>query len=150
MNVSVVKSWGVALAVSVALALGCGGDSSTSKPATPPAKPDTKAEPKAEPKGQTQAPAHDHDAVAEEDGDAAKIKAAFAKLSAEDRVVAEAQKTCPVSNEALGSMGTPFKVSYRGQSVFLCCDGCESDFNKEPEKFITTAKPEEAAEGSQG
>jgi hypothetical protein len=56
--------------------------------------------------------------------DVEKVKASLALLSPEDRKVAEAQKVCPVSGEALGSMGTPYKVELEGQPVFLCCDGC--------------------------
>jgi hypothetical protein len=45
-------------------------------------------------------------------------------------------KTCLVSGEELGKMGEPFRFSYKGQEIKLCCKGCEKDFNKEPEKYL--------------
>jgi YHS domain-containing protein len=35
-----------------------------------------------------------------------------------------AQKICPVSGKALGSMGSPLKVKIGEEHVFLCCKGC--------------------------
>jgi YHS domain-containing protein len=45
-------------------------------------------------------------------------------------------KTCLVSGEELGKMGEPFRFTYKGQEIKLCCKGCEKDFNKEPEKYL--------------
>ncbi len=45
-------------------------------------------------------------------------------------------KTCVVSGEELGKMGEPFRLTYKGQEIKLCCKGCEKDFNKEPEKYV--------------
>jgi hypothetical protein len=56
----------------------------------------------------------------------ADTKAALAKLSSEDRALAEAQKKCPVSEEPLGSMGTPVNITVKGQPVFLCCSSCNA------------------------
>lgn len=51
----------------------------------------------------------------------------LAKLSPEDRKLAEEQTYCAVlSKNLLGSMGVPQKVIINGQPVFLCCDGCET------------------------
>ena len=49
---------------------------------------------------------------------------------------AGAQKVCPVSGEKLGSMGTPFEFTYKGQKIKLCCDGCKDDFDKDPQKYL--------------
>lgn len=48
----------------------------------------------------------------------------LAQLSPEDRALAEAQKTCPISGSALGSMGPGIKVAVDGKEVFVCCDKC--------------------------
>lgn len=48
----------------------------------------------------------------------------FSGLSASDRDLALAQKTCPVTKKPLGSMGAPIKISISGRTVFVCCDGC--------------------------
>src|SRR6476469_7672944 len=47
--------------------------------------------------------------AASDDNANAEIVAALAKLSAEDRAIAEKQKVCPVSGEPLGTMGAPIK-----------------------------------------
>jgi len=58
----------------------------------------------------------------------AKVKTAFAKLSPEDRRLAEAQGYCPVLEEnRLGLMGVPVKLLLKGQPVFLCCRGCVAE-----------------------
>ncbi|MBB5036364.1 hypothetical protein [Prosthecobacter dejongeii] len=52
-------------------------------------------------------------------------------------------KTCVVSNEDLGTMGKPVKVTYEGTDVYLCCKACTKDFNKEPAKFVAKVKAAE-------
>jgi hypothetical protein len=32
----------------------------------------------------------------------------------------------------LGSMGVPIKVSAEGKTAYLCCKGCNKDFDKDP------------------
>ena len=61
-----------------------------------------------------------------------EVKAALAKLSPEDRQLAEAQKTCPVSGEPLGSMGTPDKLTLNGEPVFICCKSCQKAAESDP------------------
>jgi hypothetical protein len=56
--------------------------------------------------------------------DKAEIAAAMAELSPDDRAAAQAQGTCPVSDQPLGSMGPPIKVTVEGRDVFVCCEGC--------------------------
>ncbi len=60
----------------------------------------------------------------------------LAELSAADRALAEKQAVCPVTGEPLGSMGTPIKLTVAGQTVFICCAGCEEELRKEPEKYL--------------
>jgi membrane fusion protein, copper/silver efflux system len=69
---------------------------------------------------------------------AAEIEAALAKLSPEDRALAEKQKICPVSEEPLGSMGTPLKVNVADRDVFICCEGCEKTLKADPDKYLTS------------
>ena len=73
---------------------------------------------------------HDHG------GEHAEIAKALSKLSAADRAAAEKQKICPVTGELLGSMGTPRKITVKGRDVFLCCQGCEATFKKDPDKYL--------------
>jgi hypothetical protein len=82
--------------------------------------------------------------------DETKIKANLAKLSPEDRKLAESQKWCAVEPEnELGSMGKPVKVVLKGESVFLCCKACVRSANKNPDETIQKAKElrEKAASG---
>lgn len=44
--------------------------------------------------------------------------------------------TCVVSDEKLGSMGKPHIVKIKGREVQLCCDGCEKDLKKNPDKYL--------------
>jgi len=74
-------------------------------------------------------------------GQDAEVKANLAKLSsADDRAIAEAQTTCPVSREPLGSMGVPVKVMIEGQPVFLCCKSCEKRAKADPAKTLARVK----------
>lgn len=45
-------------------------------------------------------------------------------------------KTCVVSDEKLGEMGTPYVFTHEGREVKLCCKSCVKDFNKEPAKYM--------------
>ncbi len=67
------------------------------------------------------------------DEDAA-AKTSLAKLSAEDRLLAEEQTNCPIQGTRLGIMGVPIKLVLQGQPVFLCCKSC-----------VEQAKTDEAA-----
>ena len=65
----------------------------------------------------------------------------LAKLSAEDRTAAEAQKYCAVANTSfLGSMGAPIKLEIDGKSVFLCCDGCTKKAKSDPKATLAKAQ----------
>jgi hypothetical protein len=65
-----------------------------------------------------------------------KVKAALARLSPEDRRLAEAQGNCPVLGGPLGGMGTPFRLVLKGQVVFLCCPGCENEARQNEDKIL--------------
>ena len=58
------------------------------------------------------------------------------KLSAADQELAAQQKTCPVTDLPLDSMGGPVAVAVAGQKVFICCQGCESRLKKDPQKYL--------------
>lgn len=67
-----------------------------------------------------------------------KIRAQLAKLSPEDRKLAEAQVFCAIDQESpLGSMGPIYKVMCKGQPVFLCCKGCEAEAKTNPDQALT-------------
>ncbi len=90
-------------------------------------------------------PSPDSQSSTEESGSGDDIAANLAKLSDEDRAAAEKQKVCPVSDEALGSMGAPVKIELAdGRSAFICCAGCEQQLRDEPDKYLAKLenKPE--------
>jgi hypothetical protein len=58
-------------------------------------------------------------------------------LSAEDRLLAEAQGYCAAESEnPLGSMGTPIKLIVKDQPVFICCKGCEEKVLADPDATL--------------
>jgi hypothetical protein len=58
--------------------------------------------------------------------------------------------TCVVSGDTLGRMGEPVEYVYGNRLVRLCCSGCISALNKDPEKYLeminVAATPVKAAE----
>jgi len=71
----------------------------------------------------------------------AKVKANLAKLSAEDRRLAEEQIFCPVEpDNLLGSMGPPVILDIKGRKVFLCCPACKDDALADQEQTLAKVK----------
>jgi uncharacterized protein (TIGR02231 family) len=69
---------------------------------------------------------------------AAKVRANLAKLSPEDRQLAELQVWCAVDQESpLGINGPPRKTIINGKPVFFCCKGCEAEAKAHPEQTLT-------------
>lgn len=65
------------------------------------------------------------------------VKATLAKLGDDDRPIAEAQRFCAVqTHERLGSMGVPLKLDVAGQTVFVCCKGCEKKALADPQATL--------------
>jgi multidrug efflux pump subunit AcrA (membrane-fusion protein) len=97
--------------------------------------------------------------TAQAEASEAKIRRNLAKLSAEDRKLAEAQKYCPSERDSrLGSMGVPIKTMIEGRPVFFCCQGCVEGGRTDPgntlaevEKLKARAKAEadDAGKGGQ-
>ena len=80
-----------------------------------------------------------------EDPDA-KIHSALAKLSKEDRELAESQKFCPVLPDSrLGGMGPPVKLIVEGKPVFVCCSGCTKKAMADPKVTLETVERLKAA-----
>jgi uncharacterized protein (TIGR03000 family) len=69
------------------------------------------------------------------------VTANLAKLAPDDRKSADVQRFCAVQNGIrLGSMGEPFKVTLKGQAVFLCCESCADKARANPEKTLEAAE----------
>jgi hypothetical protein len=86
----------------------------------------------------------DKDKVAltdEQKAEEAKIHESLAKLSAEDRKLAEEQKYCAIqTKDRLGEMGAPKIIKIKGETVFLCCSHCEEKAMADEEKTLDTVK----------
>jgi len=46
------------------------------------------------------------------------------------------RNTCIVSDNKLGSMGTPITKVYADQEVKFCCKPCIAKFEKDPQKYL--------------
>jgi YHS domain-containing protein len=55
-------------------------------------------------------------------------------------------KHCPVSGKEVGVMGPAFKLEYNGKVYNLCCPGCKSTFNSDPEKYSKIAEADAASQ----
>ncbi len=69
----------------------------------------------------------------------------MARITQADWKAIAAQRTCPVSGAALGSMGAPLKITQGGRSVFVCCPDCVKSVWAAPEKFLGTSAPRPSA-----
>lgn len=83
---------------------------------------------------------HGHGDQKNESAAMKKMEEGLSKLSAEDKVLASKQHTCPVSGDMLGTMGKPIKVSIKGTDVWICCNGCKKELEKNPDEFIAKLK----------
>jgi hypothetical protein len=77
-----------------------------------------------------------------------RIDKHLAKLSAESRTAALAQRACLVKGEPLGLNGVPIKVKIKDASgalrvVYVCCDDCEDELQEHPERYLARLKSQE-------
>lgn len=49
-------------------------------------------------------------------------------------------KDCLVSDNELGSMGTPVTMVHEGQTVKFCCKPCVKEFKADPQKYMSKFK----------
>jgi hypothetical protein len=80
--------------------------------------------------------AHEHTHADQDPGPSGEVAEQLAKLTPADRVAAEKQKNCPVTDEPLGSMGIPPKISVNGREVFICCKGCEDELLQNADTYL--------------
>ncbi|MFH5802787.1 hypothetical protein [Alienimonas sp. DA493] len=66
-----------------------------------------------------------------------------------DAALIAAQKDCPVMDEPLGSMGTPWKIPVGDRAVFVCCRGCIKKVVAEPAKYAALLPPPPATPATQ-
>ncbi|MDR3634106.1 MAG: hypothetical protein P4L84_09890 [Isosphaeraceae bacterium] len=66
--------------------------------------------------------------------------AAIKKLPADEQPLALKQLICPVSDEHLGAMDTPIKVTAEGKTFFLCCKGCKKELDADAKAVLAKLK----------
>ena len=67
--------------------------------------------------------------------------AAVAKATADETEKKNVtNKLCPVSG---GPVSEKYRAEYKGQFVYMCCEGCLTGFNKNPEEFVAKMSKEE-------
>jgi len=49
-------------------------------------------------------------------------------------------KSCPVSG---GPVSEKYRAEYKGQYVYMCCEGCLKEFEKNPETFVAKMSKED-------
>lgn len=58
------------------------------------------------------------------------------QATAADQRAIQMQAVCAVRKSPLGAMGTPIKVTRGGQAIFLCCQGCVSKVQMNPDYYF--------------
>ncbi len=57
------------------------------------------------------------------------------------------QKTCPVmEGEALGSMGPAIPVTVKGETIYVCCQGCAKRVKADPDRYLAKVMAERSAQ----
>jgi len=56
-------------------------------------------------------------------------------------LTAAEQKTCPVTELTLGSMGDPISVDVEGRKVWTCCSACPPKLAAQPAKYLVRLEP---------
>lgn len=69
---------------------------------------------------------------------AGAVAASVSPNGAEKKAVTN--KICPVSG---GPVVEKYRTEYKGQYVYLCCQGCVDEFNKNPETFVAKLTKED-------
>lgn len=115
----IAASLGVSIALVSLVTTGC----SDHPPASPPATAERPASPPTKP------------------SEADEVAVERKKLSAADRSMVEAQEWCVVmTDERLGAMGPPIKLTIKGETVFICCKGCKKTAESNPDETLAKLK----------
>ena len=56
------------------------------------------------------------------------------------------QKTCPVTDEPLGSMGDAIPVTVKGQTIYVCCAGCVESVQSDPAPYLAKVMRERSGQ----
>jgi YHS domain-containing protein len=63
-----------------------------------------------------------------------------ASVAADGEAKNVTNKMCPVSG---GPVSEKYRAEYKGQYVYMCCEGCLKEFEKNPEAFVAKLSKED-------
>jgi len=67
----------------------------------------------------------------------AEIQANLAQLGPDDQRLAERQRFCPLMDGVrLGATGRPHKLTVKGVTTFVCCEGCVQAAQDDPDQAL--------------
>lgn len=72
-----------------------------------------------------------------------EVQKNFARLSPEDRKLAEEQRYCPIMGTRLGTdsdRGEARKIILKGEPLFICCHDCEEQAMLQPARTLARVK----------
>lgn len=64
------------------------------------------------------------------------LRVIVATLIQADEIAIRAQVRCPVSDQPLGAHGPPIKLLVDGRPLFVCCQGCVSKVQENPDRYL--------------
>lgn len=56
------------------------------------------------------------------------------------------QKTCPVSGEELGTMGSPIPVVVMGRTIYVCCESCAETVQRNSDRYLAKTRADSAGQ----
>lgn len=65
-----------------------------------------------------------------------QVRPGVFKVTPAEKPFIAAQKTCPVMDEPLDSMGGPYRVHADGKAIYICCPGCAKKIADAPGKYL--------------
>jgi hypothetical protein len=76
--------------------------------------------------------------------DATECNEENVKDCAKKTSASESSDNCPVCGQAAGSKGKQTDVKHAGETVHLCCEGCATAYNENPDKYSKVGKPKQS------
>ncbi len=71
------------------------------------------------------------------------------ELTAADQVGIQRQGVCPVMQTPLGEHGAPVKLLIDGHPLYVCCKGCISQVQADPQKFLPRGEADAVVRGAE-
>ena len=66
-----------------------------------------------------------------------RVPISVTEATADEAAEIRRQRECPVQYTPLGERGPPLRVTFSGQSFFVCCRDCAAQVQQNPEEYLT-------------